>query len=889
MTELTAPIEASAQKTPAEASTIQEALRLCSEQFRGKTLYRSAGPEEVWRSTTYDSFMDTALRVARAVIDEGVMPGQKVALMAGNSPLWTAAYSGILLAGAVAVPMDTRLTRDEAANILADSEAALVLYGPEAAMELLPAASTRVMNISTVDWQLREPLARTHECRPEDTASLLYTSGTTGSPKAVVLSHDNFLSDARALFKHELVHSADNVLCILPLHHTYAFMTAFLAPMLVGASVTLPRAIDGPSIVEAANETGVTVLPAVPQLLELMLTKARERISSAPLPKRLLMGGLIALSGSLRRHTGLNLMGVLRKPLGRRFRFFTSGGARLAPEVMIGMEALGFTVIEGYGLTETSPLAAFNPLKKRKPGSVGIPLSPAEIRIFSKPDPPGPGSPENGGQRVGEIGIRGPMVTAGYFRRDDENSIAFQDGWFMSGDLGYLDSEGYLFITGRKKEVVVLNSGKNVYPEEVERHYLGSQLIKEICAYDDKGRLKAVIVPDYIYMKGASIGNAGEAIRWEMDLLSRKLAPHNRVMGYSLRSEPLPRTPLGKLRRFVVKEQQKGLQVKRKDDGTMDADETSRRVARVLGRSMPEPGPVNASDNLELDLAIDSLERLALTVALEQEFSLKLPEGFMSGVHTAGELAQGIRDMGGDGAPAVSVRSGQGLDAVLATLPSKEEIQEAGCHPGILNRPVTWAGLLMVKAAMGVYFGLNARGLDNIPEPPYIICPNHTSFLDGFAVGASLPQRVFRHTRLVGVEDFFRGRGGKLFASLAHVIPIDAEVNLARALALSAHAIREQKSLIIFPEGGRSMDGELLEFRPGIGILALKLKVPVVPAYIHGAFGALAKGKNIPLPHKITVTYGKPVSPSEEMIGSDDFQAFADMVRKEVQRLKNTT
>jgi len=833
-----------------------------------------------WEHETYGEFMEKSRAAARRLKVMGVEEGGRVALVSENRPEWCATFLGILMAGGVAVPLDARLTPPELRNILVDSGASHAVHSGQTAARVAEAAAglgIQAMDMDSFPWHtahVQKEGDGFHEGGSNDLAALLYTSGTTGQPKAVMLTHGNLLSDARAVTDLEIISGKDRVLSVLPLHHAYPLMCTFLCPLLVGAAVTYPRGLKGPEIAAAIKETGVTVLVGVPQLLELMYGRIRGRMEGLPWPLSKIVTGFFRFAGALRRRTGFNLPRLFFNPLGRQLRFLASGGARLDPAAMAGLEALGFTVIEGYGLSETSPIACFNPPEKRKPGSVGRAMPSAEIKIIA---------PSASGE--GEVAVRGPMVMKGYWQRPEETARVLKDGWFSTGDLGYLDDEGYLFITGRLKEVIVLPSGKNVYPEEVEKHYGRSDLIKELCALERGGKLWAVVVPDLDALRARNLGNVNEAIRWEMKRLSNELPPHMRIMGYDLSSEELPRTPLGKLRRFLIHEGVKAEGAPAGEDAALLREPAGRKVLECLRPFVP--GAVRMEDHLELDLGLDSLKKVELAVCLEQAFSVKVPEDFIAGVQTVGELVGGIKGLGQEREEKAPRRR---IDEVLSREPSFEERKKAGLARGGWEWPLTAFFLRILRLFMRVFFRLEVKGLENLPSPPFIIAANHTSYLDGFVIGAGVPVSVFRSLCFLGYSPYFTGRLTSAFARLAHVIAIDPESYVNRALSLSAFALRGGGALAIFPEGGRSFDGSVMEFKKGIGILALKLGVPAVPAWIEGAFRAMPRGSAILRPVKVKLVFGKPVGPSSLDMsrrpeGRDEQQFFADEVRKKVEEL----
>ncbi|MBI5187717.1 MAG: AMP-binding protein, partial [Nitrospirae bacterium] len=561
-------------------------------------------------------------------------------------------------------------------------------------------------------------------------------------------------------------------------------------------------------------------------------------------------------------------------------------------EVMKDLEALGFTVLEGYGLTETSPVVTFNPITKRKLGSAGRPLPSIEIKIIDPIRREALSVMEEG-----EIAIRGPMVMKGYYRNPQATEQVMKGGWLLSGDLGYLDKDGYLFITGRSKEVIVLSSGKNVYPEDVEREYMRIPLIKEICVMGIEERgiiesLHAVIVPNIEYAKKAQIGNLQEALGWEINNVSLHMPQYLRIKGYTLYPDPLPRTPLGKLRRFMIKDlikaKSKELRAK-SDDKRLMGDETGRRVVECIIPLLKKELQIQSTDNLELDLGLDSLKRIELVVSLEKVFSIKLPETFASEIQTVEELVTKIKEYGTR--EVVEIEKMPMWKDILKTEPCSEDKKGVGLHHSALEWLIVLIVLRTVKILLRIFFRLKVKGLENLPENgPYIITPNHTSYIDGFGIVAVLPSSSFRDLYSLGFQKYFTGRFKEYFARLAHIIPIDPETYLNRALQMAAYVLRSRKSLLIFPEGGRSYDGEVMDFKKGVGILSLELNVPVIPTYIMGSFEALPRGAIWPKFTEIKITFGKPLYPSDldmsrKPEGMDKYQFFVDELRERVKGL----
>lgn len=846
--------------------------------------------DQGWSTLSYGAFVTCVKGISSYLIRSGVGAGSRIAVLSESRFEWCASYLGILMAGAIAVPMDAELGSSEIQVLLADSEAVLLFCSEKTRWKLL--GQIKTVNFDSDHFREIYRAAGAQACRPvspEDIASIVYTSGTTDAPKGVMLTQGNLYSDATALINFGIISQGDNLLAVLPFHHTYPFMCTFLVPICSGAQITFPPSLKGPELLSAVKERGVTVFMAVPRLLEVLWNRIMGEFNGMPCLISTSLLILLRVCSHLRKATGVNLgkliFGRVHRSFGRQFRFFTSGGAKLDVHIMQDLEGLGLTVLEGYGLTETSPVVTFNPVKKRKPGSAGKPLPSVEVKIIH---------PSEGGE--GEIAIRGPMVMKGYYQNPQATAEALEEGWFLTGDLGYQDHEGYLYITGRKKEVIVLSSGKKVYPEEVEKEYLRIPLIKEfgVVGRNEGGEtvdLYAAVVPDLDYIRDVKIGNIREVLKEEVGRVSSKLPAHSRVKGFMLRPGPLPRTPLGKLKRYALVElleEEPGELEVRSEDKELLEDAVGEKVLICLTPLLRKKRPILSSDHLELDIGLDSLQRIELVVAIERAFQIELPDAFASEVQTVRELVSKIKGM----IPEVGVEPQAPVqwDEILSTEPSEKEKKEIGLYQGKIG---WFFAFLMLKALRGILklsFNLQVKGIENIPEPPFIIAPNHCSNIDGFVVGAIVPHSIFKRLYFQGYQAYFNNPVSSRFARMAHVIPIDPEAHLIRALQLSSYVLRQKRSLCIFPEGGRSPDGELMEFKKGVIILAKEHQVPVIPVRIQGTFDVLPKGAKFPRSRPISVTIDAPLLMKDLTIsrkpdGIDEDQLLAGALREKVKSL----
>ena len=821
--------------------------------------------EQEGRTYSYEDILFAAKSIASFLFSRGVRKGDRVAILFEGRPEWGIVYLAISFLGAIAVPIDIQLSADEVGNLVQDSKSKAVFVSEKTAKTNKTAIES--INIDTsefVDIMKYPHIDSFPSIDPDDMASLIYTSGTTGRPKGVMLTHSNFLSNVESIRKAKIIDESDCLLSILPLHHSYPFMVNFLVPILISAKVFYLQSLKGPDILKTMAEKDVTALVGVPQLFVMFRRGIIDGIGKTPAPFKWIVLSLFRLSEFMRNKLGINLGKIIfskiHKRFGKRFRFFVSGGAKLDAMVSQDLEALGFTILEGYGLTETSPVISFNPLNRIKIGSVGLPLPDVDIKLVDLNE-----------EGTGEIAVTGPNVMKGYYRNEEETDKVIKDGWFLTGDLGFIDRDGYLYITGRSKEVIVLSSGKNIYPEEIEKHYLQSPLIKEICVFGEgktpgiADMLKAVIVPNVEYMKEKNIANFNEAVRWQINSLSSKLAPYKRIMGYEVYQHALPKTTLGKLKRFAIKDIVSGKVVKEEVEISEQEREilnspTGKKVIASLER-ITEKRPIRLDHNLELDLGIDSLARVELNVALSSIFAIELSDTFMTDVYNVKDLIRKISELQEGAEKGMAAKAPKEWKEFFKSEPSVEDLKAAGLVQGLSTKIFISLALSLLKIIGKVFFKLEMKGIENIPPLPYIITPNHASNIDGFVIGTAVPIKFYMNLYFLGFQKYFSNWFTSRFAKLAHVIPIDPEIYLKRALLISGYVLKKKKALCLFPEGGRTYDGKLMSFKKGVGILSKELNVPLIPTLIEGTFEVFPRGAKWPKFKRIKVTFGKPTYP----------------------------
>ena len=518
----------------------------------------------VWQETSYRALRETSDGIAAGLLRSGFRPGDHAAILAASSPRWVTVYLGILKAGGVVVPIDVELKEIEVSHILSHSEARAVFVdeegielvaglwehlpelrlvvrvpGPETPSRpvLVPAFGPELIPLHV----LTDATGAFKAPPPIGKALILYTSGTTGRSKGAILTHANIVSNIRGTALHLGVDDSVHTLSFLPINHVFEQVCGILIPLSLGGKVSFCESLK--KLGENLAEVRPTFFVGVPAVYRMILDRIMKRIEGDQVSRLL-------FSFPLSRP--LVVCGVRRK-LGRG-TIFVSGGAALDPAITAGYRNLGVTVLQGYGITETSPVIAAESRGETRLGSVGRVLAGLEVRIDG-PD----------GEGVGEILVKGPNVMQGYFKDPDATADVLADGWYRTGDLGRLDRDGFLYICGRAKSLIVTQNGKNIYPEEVEGEILKSSLVAEVVVYAHRSgqvteEIRAVIRPDpealeeYAARQGKTL-SAGEVealVRSEVGRACDRLAPYKRVKKIVIREEDFPKTTTRKIKRFEV-------------------------------------------------------------------------------------------------------------------------------------------------------------------------------------------------------------------------------------------------------------------------------------------------------------------------------------------------
>ena len=813
------------------------------------------------RSYSYAETATGARGFAARLQRAGLGKGDKVVFWSENRPEWIIALWGCLLNGSIAVPIDYRASHEFLGNVARIVDAKLLLLGDEVELAGLKAGTTTDKNVvptfrsptwkfSEIDFRALDssgfkPVSVTRD----DTVEIIFTSGATAEPKGVVLTHRNVLAniipvekEIRKYRKYGRPFRPIRFLNLLPLSHMFGqAMATFVPPMLRG-TVVFMRGYNPHEIVRQVKSRRISVLVSVPKILDVLadhVARLYPEVRTEPGQKE-------SVAKRWWRYRAVHRL------FGFKFWSFIVGAAPLESSLESFWGRLGFLVVQGYGLTETAPIVTLNHPFSTSKGSVGKPIAGVDIKIA--PD--------------GEILVRGENVTTGYYGAPQATGEAFEDGWFHTGDIGELDEAGRLFIRGRKKEMIVTPEGLNVFPEDVERVVNAIPGVKDSAAVGVTQNGEERVQVALIVEPGT---NPADVVR----VANAQLADHQRIRAAQIwPGAELPRTDgTKKLKRHEIRT---WLQT-----GTPPSTAASRDtsveavIARYTGGRELQPGAT-----LE-EMGLSSLERIEMMVALEEALNTTIDETAFSNVKTVADLERLAT------APAAAEPAAEPVDFPSWNRAMPFRILRALALPGFLL-PLT-----------RVFAWIKVEGLQNLREVkgPVIFAANHQSHMDGPVILAALPGRLRRRVTIAMAKEFFKAhffpegysRGKRFLRSLEYYLsaavfntfPLpQREAGARQTLRYAGELINSGLSVLIFPEGKRTDHGEIAPFRPGVGMMASRLNVPVIPVRVEGIDRVLHQTWKMAKPGPVKVIFGEPMQ-----LSGDDYVDLTAQVESAVRKL----
>jgi len=685
----------------------------------------------------------------------------------------------------------------------------------------------------------------------------------------------------------------DGVLSVLPLHHTFEFSTGFLTPLSRGAQITYLPELTSEELTRAIKNGHVTGMVGVPALWELLHRRIKTRFNERAKWIGDAADGLIVANSWLRDHSPFNLGQIIFRPihagLGGRIRYLISGGSALNEQVKKDFHGLGFTILEGYGLTEASPvLTVTRPQNKLISLSVGKPLPGVEVKILD-PDASG----------IGEVVARGPNVMSGYFNNEEATRAVLVNRWLYTGDLGRLDDEGNLYLVGRSKEIIVDTNGKNVYPDEIEELYLASPYIKELSVVglaDGIGeKVACMVVADHDYDIALSRDEVRRKVEEHFRDVSSALPFYKRVKVLHFWDGELPRTATRKVKRREVVAAMQVL------------EQSMRNVSNAPSNAREEQGEAAATWVLDVVATVANRPRAAIT------FETRLADlGFDSLMYV--ELASAIEGAGGtlrSPDALTEVRDLRELASVVTRQATPAEKEEAArrhaaeehradeeIYVPSLVRTIGNKGLdALQRVFYEKFLNTKVEGESNIPvHTNFIVASNHTSHLDMGLVKISLGAHGRDLVALAAADYFFDNKFKRAYMdNFTNTVPMERSGSLRKSLRQALSFLERGYNALLFPEGTRSLTGELADFKPVLGFLALTARTGILPVYLHGTYDALPKGSNMLKSRDVTARIGRFLSVEEleemtkGMSKSEAYRLIAAFVHHQVENLRDGT
>ncbi|MBO4369829.1 MAG: AMP-binding protein [Paludibacteraceae bacterium] len=804
------------------------------------------------QSVSYTELLQSVQLFAQYTPQE---PKAKTLIVSENRAGWAYALFSVWANRGIAVPVDASSTVEDIAYIINDCHPSAVWVSAQTRDNVVSAIEkTQISDIQVLSIDDYEQTKGTESCgwidsNEKDTALIIYTSGTTGSPKGVMLSFANLWANISSVSDDVPIFNENRrVMVLLPLHHILPLLGTLVAPILKGGGIAISPGMSGPEIMDTLCRGQIAIMVGVPRLWQALYVGIKKKIDAHAITRALFALCQRVQSPRLSRL----IFGSVHKKMGGHLEYCVSGGASLDLEIGRGLRTLGLDVLEGYGMTETAPMISFTRPDDIIPGCVGLPLPTVECKIID-----------------GEVCVKGPNVMQGYYNRPEETAAVIDaDGFLHTGDLGRFDEAGRLYITGRTKEIIVLSNGKNIQPSEIEfqlEKY--DNLVKEAAVTHYKDQLVAIVVPQSAV---ASLPDDELEQRLKNEVLNpynATVSNYQKVMNVTVFRGDLPRTKLDKLQRFKLIDIVSDSKGQKRQTTKIEEPATPeyQMLKQFIGQLKHET--VHATDHIETDLTLDSLDKVELQGFIEETFGMTVRVESMAGFANIADMADHIA---------------QGRTRLEATQVDWHQLltQTAG-QPVYRPSKLISVCLAVSGAFVKCYNRLSVAGMENIPaEGPCIVVPNHESFLDTPALMSVIPFGQMRDYYFYATENHVKGKFRRAVAKHSNIVIMERG-QLKESIVRLAEVLRAGKRVVLFPEGERSYDGNLGEFKKTFAILAKELQVPIVPVCISGAYQAWPRSQKWPHPSKVTVKYLPAIN-----AGATTYEELTAQVRNLIEQAK---
>ena len=746
-----------------------------------------------------------------------------------NRPEWIYSFFTIWDKNSAAIAIDAQSSPKEILYVLEDSNPDIIMCSNETEKNILEAISNyslknniKVLNVDNfkIDDEKMKKIANSEfELRnPEgnQTAAMLYTSGTTGSPKGVMLTYNNLMTEMEGIYEKGIFDHRDQILALLPFHHVLPLTATVLLMLRYQTSIVFVRKIASKEIFEALEKNRVTALIGVPRVFKLFYDGIKQQIDAKFITRAIFKIMSKSKSIPLKR----KVFSKVHKKFGGHLDFIVAGGAKLDPEIARFYETLGIYSLEGYGLTETSPVIAVNSKNERKIGTIGKKLYNVDVKIENE-----------------ELWVKGPIVMKGYYNKPEKTAeVMTEDGWFKTGDLAKIDEEGYITIIGRRNSMIVLSNGKNIDPETLENRLIAKsdKLIKEAGIFNHQNKLAAIIIPDLLECRKRNINNVKTYIKNIVEDYNLSAHNYEKVLDYKVFEEELPKTRVGKLRRFMLPNLYEQNVVKKAKVAEPDNEVYKILKEYVKKAKGIEPQP---EENLELEIGMDSLDIVEFFAYIENNFGLQLDEEKFAEMPNLKLLSEYINEK------AVKIENNE--------INWKQIIEEAKPIKDDKNRWITKFLKVFLDVIIKVYFRIQRNGREKLDPKPKIYVSNHQSFIDPLILGSLLPKSILYNTIFLAIDWYFKKFPLKLLVSNGNVILIDINKNIRKSVEEIVGYLKSGKNVLIFPEGARTKDGKVAEFKKVFAIISKELGIDVQCLGIKGGFEAYSRYMKFPKPKKI--------------------------------------